>query len=181
MTFARYSLIYGLLVGAVIAGIISTLLAVYGEEGPFATLWFGYLVQFVGLAFVFVGMKRYRDVERGGVIKFLPALGLGLAIALTAALAYALIWEVYLALTHYSFADQYIAATQRKLEAAHTPPAEIAKQMAELKAMFENYANPLFRIPMTMVELVVPLGLVVPLLSAGALCFPKVLPARQAG
>lgn len=178
MTFTRYAIIYGLLVGAVIAGVISTLLAVFGEEGPFATYWFGYLVQFVGLTFVFVGVKRYRDVEKGGVIKFLPALGLGLAIALTAAVAYALVWEIYLAMTHYAFADQFLAATQKKLEAAHTPPAEIAKQMAEMKAMFENYANPLFRIPMTMMELILPLGLIVPLVSAALLRNPKFLSAQ---
>ncbi|MCW3846320.1 DUF4199 domain-containing protein [Sphingomonas sp. LB-2] len=180
MTFTRYSLIYGLLVGAVIAGIISTLLAIFGEEGPFATYWFGYLVQLVGLTFVFVGVKRYRDVERGGVIKFFPALGLGLAIALTAAIAYALVWEIYLALTHYSFMADYIDKVRHGLEAKHTPPAEIAKQMAEMQAMAEAYKNPLFRIPMTMVELIVPLGLVVPIFSAGLLCFPKILPARAA-
>ncbi|MEI9926854.1 MAG: DUF4199 domain-containing protein [Sphingomonas sp.] len=35
----------------------------------------------VALTFIFVGVKRYRDVENGGVIRFLPALGMGLAIA----------------------------------------------------------------------------------------------------
>ncbi len=178
MTFTRYTLIYGLLVGAVIAGIISVMLALFGKEGPFATLWFGYLVQLVGLTFAFVGVKRYRDIERGGVIKFLPALGLGLAIALTAAVAYALVWEVYLASTNYTFADEYMESERLKLVAAHAPPAEIARKMAEMKALFESYANPLFRVPMTMVELIVPLGLVVPLLSAGLLRNPKFLPAR---
>ena len=181
MTFTRYTLIYGLLVGAVIAGIISVMLALFGNEGPFATLWFGYLVQFVGLTFVFVGVKRYRDVERGGVIKFLPALGLGLAIAVTAAVAYALVWELYLYLTDYTFAAEFLEATRKKLEAANTPPAEIARQMAENEAMFESYANPLFRIPMTMVELIVPLGLVVPLVSAGLLRNPKLFPDPNAG
>lgn len=180
MTFTRYTLIYGLLVGAVIAGIISVMLALFGKEGPFATLWFGYLVQLVGLTFVFVGVKRYRDVERGGVIKFLPALGLGIAIAITAAVAYALVWEIYLYSTNYSFAAEYLEATRKQLEAAGTPPAEIAKQMAENEAMFESYANPLFRIPMTMVELIVPLGLFVPLLSAALLRNPKFLPDRSA-
>ncbi|MEZ0242184.1 MAG: DUF4199 domain-containing protein [Sphingomonas sp.] len=178
MTFTRYTLIYGLLVGAVIAGIISVMLAVFGKDGPFATLWFGYLVQLVGLSFVFVGVKRYRDVERGGVIKFLPALGLGLAIALTAAVAYSLVWETYLWLTNYTFMSEYIEVARKQLEASHTPPGEIAKQIAEMEAMGEMYKNPLFRIPMTMVELILPLGIVVPLISAGLLCFPKVLPAR---
>ena len=121
-----------------------------------------------------------KDVERGGVVGFWRALGVGLAIVLAAALAYALVWEIYLWLTNYSFADQYLASTQHKLEAAHTPPAEIAKQMAEMQAMFENYSNPLFRVPMTMMEMFVPVpvGLAVPLLSAALLRNPKILPAR---
>ena len=180
MLTIRYAAIYGLLAGAVIAGIISALLAVYGDDGPFASLWFGYLVQLVGLSFVFVGVKRYRDIERGGVIGFWRALGVGLAIVLAAALAYALVWEIYLWLTNYAFADQYLAATQRKLEAAHTPPAEIAEQMAKMRAMFANYANPLFRIPATMMEMFVPVpvGLIVPLLSAALLRNPRFLSAQ---
>ena len=180
MTVTRYAIIYGLLAGAVIAAVISTLLAAFGKDGPFATLWFGYLVQLVGLSFVFVGVKRYRDVERGGVVSFWRALGVGLAIVFFAALAYALVWEIYLALTNYSFAGEYLAAAQRKLEAAHTPPAEITRQMVEMRAMFESYSNPLFRVPMTMMEMFipVPVGLIVPILSAALLRFPKVLPAR---
>jgi hypothetical protein len=182
MLTIRYAAIYGLIAGAVIAAIISALLAIFGKEGPFATLWFGYLVQLVGLTFVFVGVKRYRDVERGGVINFWRALGVGLAIVFFAALAYALVWEIYLYLTNYSFADEYLAAAQRKLEAAHKPPAEIAAKMAEMRAMFENYANPVFRVPLTMLEMFVPVpvGLIVPLLSAGLLRNPKFLPARAA-
>ena len=49
-------------------------LAVAGHDsGVFGTVWFGYLVMLVALTFIFVGVKRYRDVERGGGIKFLPA------------------------------------------------------------------------------------------------------------
>ena len=176
MLIGRYALIYGLLVGVVIAGIISTLIAIFGDDGPFATLWFGYLVQLVGLSFIFVGVKRYRDIERGGVIDFWRALGVGLAIALVAALAYSLVWEIYLALTGYGFMPEYIAATRAQLEAAHTPAAEIARKVAEL----ERYNSPAYRVPMTMMEMFwpVPLGAIVPLLAAGLIRNPKFRPAR---
>jgi len=178
MLTIRYAAIYGLLAGAVIAGIISTMLALFGHETPFATLWFGYLVQLVGLTFVFVGVKRYRDVERGGVVGFWRALGVGLAIALVAALAYTMVWEVYLWSTNYAFMDQFLESERLKLVAARTPPAEIARKMAEMKAMFDGYDNPLIRVPMTMIELILPLGLLVPLVAAGLLRNPKFLPAR---
>ena len=48
------------------------------------------------MTFIFVGVKRYRDVELGGVIRFLPALSWG-SPSPVAALAYVLIWEIYLA------------------------------------------------------------------------------------
>jgi hypothetical protein len=44
--------------------------------------------------------------------------------------------------------------------------------------MRAQYANPLFRIPMTFLE-IFPVGLVVALLSAVSLRFPKFLPARR--
>ena len=37
----------------------------------------GYLTMIIVLSLIFVGIKRYRDKDLGGVIKFLPALGLG--------------------------------------------------------------------------------------------------------
>jgi hypothetical protein len=180
MLTIRYAAIYGILAGAVIAAIISTLLALFGKEGPFATLWFGYLVQLVGLSFVFVGVKRYRDVERGGVVGFWRALGVGLAIVVAAALAYSLVWEIYLWLTNYTFMDEFIAQQRASLEAKHLPAAEISAQMAEIEGMRTLYANPLFRIPFTMAEMFipVPVGLIVPLVSAALLRNPKILPAR---
>ena len=60
------------------------------------SLWFGYLVMLVALSLIFVGVKRYRDSQCGGVINFGPAFVLGLAIAAVAALVYALVWESYL-------------------------------------------------------------------------------------
>ncbi len=45
---------------------------------------------------IFLGVKRYRDQELGGVIRFGTAFMLGLGIAVVASLAYVLLWEVYL-------------------------------------------------------------------------------------
>ena len=70
----KYALTYGLLSGFVI---IVTMLAgiTLSDNGSFfSSEWFGYLVMLVALTFIFVGVKRYRDVERGGVIRFLSAI-----------------------------------------------------------------------------------------------------------
>ncbi len=175
----KYALIYGTLSGAVIASVITTGLVLGPENSIFSSMWFGYLVMFVALSFVFMGVKRYRDIEKGGVIRFMPALGTGLAIAVVAALAYILVWEIYLASTGYRFMDEFLAAMARGLEAQGKSAGEVAAEMAEFQWMRENYGNPLIRIPITFLE-IFPVGLIVALFSAAVLRNPRVLPARAA-
>ena len=175
----KYVLVYGSLSGAVIAGTITAGLVLGPENSIFSSVWFGFLVMFVALSFVFVGVKRYRDVEKGGVIRFLPALGMGLAIAVVAALAYILVWEIYLASTGYRFMDEMLAATARNMAAEGKSQAEIAQFLADQEWIRVNYPNPLFRIPITFLE-IFPVGLIVALFSAAVLRFPRALPARPA-
>jgi hypothetical protein len=175
MTYARYPLIYGLSTGAVIAATISAGLAVRHHLTFFAEQWFGYLVMLVAMTFVFVGVKRYRDVEKGGVIKFLPALGMGVSIAVVAAIAYVLVWEIYLWLSGYTFMEEMIAEQLAKLKAQGVTGAELAQHQAYFEWGREIYRNPPARIGITMLE-ILPVGLLVALASALALMFPKVLP-----
>lgn len=168
----RYALTYGLLAGAVIAATITVLLAV----GVGHSLWLGYLVMLVALTLIFVGIKRYRDVEKGGVIRFLPAFGLGLGMAVVAGIAYVAVWETYVAVAHYDFMGDYIASIRHEREAAGVGGAALAREMAELEAMRVQFANPLFRLPMIFLE-IFPVGLIVALVSAALLRNPNLLPA----
>jgi len=174
----RYSLIYGGLASFVLAAFIAVIALLHHQVQWVATLTFGYSVMLVAMSFIFVGVKRYRDIERGGVIRFFPALGLALLIALIATIAYTLIWEMYLAATHYRFMDDYIASMLAKARASGKSAAEIAGMKAELDGMRAMYANPLIRLPMTAME-VAPVGLAVSLFSAALLRNPRLLPARE--
>ena len=167
----RYALIYGLLPGFVVAATITAGLVL--ETGFGHSLWFGYLVMLVALTFIFVGVKRYRDVERGGVIRFLPALGAGLTIAVVAGIAYVATWEIYLAATDYAFIEEFAASYARSQAAAGVPAASIA---AELQWMRDIYASPVQRMAMTFME-IFPVGFLVSLVSAALLRNPKLLPA----
>jgi hypothetical protein len=173
----RIALIYGLISGAVIAGAITLTIVLSGGNPPGGGVWLGYAIMLVALSAILIGVKRYRDDERGGTIGFWRALGLGAAIAAAAGLAYVLVWEAYEALTHYAFMDRYIADTLAAKRAAGVSGTEYQKLAAEMEALRINYRNPLYRMSMTFAE-IFPVGLLVALASAALLRNPRFLPAR---
>ena len=163
----------GLISGAVIIlGILATMKMSGGHS-----LWLGYLIMLVALSSILVDVKQYRDRDLGGTIRFGKALLMGLGIATVASIAYVLIWEAYLALTHYTFMDQYIKAMLAAKRAAGVTGTEYQKAVAEMESMRRQYANPLFRMPMTFLE-IFPVGLLIALISAALLRNPRFLPAR---
>lgn len=170
---------YGLVSGLVIiAGIIGTIALSQGQ--PHSNVWLGYLIMLVAMSSILVGVKQYRDEHKGGVIRFWPALGVGLAIAAVAGAAYVVVWEIYLALTDYSFMAQYAETTLAAKRAAGVTGAAYDKAVADMAAIAESYKNPLIRVPMTFVE-IMPVGVLIAFVSAALVRNPKFLPARSAG
>ncbi len=173
----RIILTYGLISGAVIvAAIIGTLIT--GTGHSHSSVWLGYLIMLVAMSSILVGVKQYRDRNLGGVIKFTTGLMIGLGIAVVASLAYVVIWEGYLAITHYSFMSEYSQAILSQKREAGVTGAAYAQAVAQMDEMRRNYANPLFRLPMTFIE-PFPVGLLVALVSAVLLRNPRFLPARS--
>lgn len=177
MTF-RYPLVYGIIGGAIVVILSGVAFAFYGDKPPTSPL-IGYLIMVLALTMIFVGTKRFRDVERGGVIRFLPAFGMGLAIALVAAIIYVIAWEIFFVSTGGTFIEAYMQAYADEMQAAGASQAEIAAMNAEMEAFAISYANPLVRIPLTFLE-IAPVGLIVAFVSAVILRDPRVLPARRA-
>jgi hypothetical protein len=173
----RYALVYGGIGGAVTAAIFS---AIFTLDLPShaTSVWFGYLVMLASLSLIFVGMKRYRDVECGGVIRFAPAFRLGLAMAAVAAAMFALGWELFLVVSGFDFMSFYTAQVGDGLRAQGTAPEVMEARLAEMRALAERYENPLFRMAVSVAE-IAPAGLFVALASAGLLRNPKLLPARR--
>lgn len=173
----KYALIYGGLAGAIIVSIISATIAM-DLPSHATSVWVGYLIMLAALSLIFVGVKRYRDVERGGVVSFGRAFVLGLAMAVTAAVIYTIGWEIYLTVSGGDFMAEYTAGIVERMRAEGAPPSAVEAKAAEMRAMAESYRNPLFRMPLTFVE-IFPVGLVVALISAALLRNPKLLPARS--
>lgn len=174
----RYALIYGAIAGTIVISVISAGIAL-DQPNHTTSEWFGYLVMLLALSLIFVGVKRFRDVECGGVIRFGRALGLGLAIALVAALIYIVGWEIYIATSDRDFIAEYGRSVVADLRAEGATQAKIDATAAQMRELSIKYRDPLFRIPITFVE-IFPVGLLMALISAGLLRNPRVLPARVA-
>ena len=136
----------------------------------------GYLIMLVALSVIFVGIKRYRDRELGGVIRFGQAVLVGLGISLVAGVIYVVCWEVYLKSTGYTFIGEYTQAVIEGKKAAGMAGEELETLIASMETLTQKYASPLFRVPMTFLE-IFPFGLIISLISAALLRNSKFLPA----
>jgi len=173
----RTILTYGLISGVIILlGVLATIVFNPGGHSH-GSVWLGYLIMLIGLSSILLAVKSHRDKALGGVIKFWPAFLIGFGVAVVATIAYAAVWEVYLAVTHYRFMDAYVASVLAQKKAAGISGAEYASLVAQMEQMKKNYANPLFRVPMTMAE-IFPVGLLVALACAALVRNPKFLPAK---
>ncbi len=173
----RYAIVYGVIAGAIVTGILTASIAL--DLPSHATSeWLGYLVMLAALSLIFVAVKRYRDVECGGLINFGRAFGLGSAIAAVAGLVYVLGWEIYLAASGRDFIANYSAAIVDGMRADGATSAEIQAKVTEMQDFASQYKDPLFRMPLTFVE-IFPIGLLVGFVSAALLRNPKLLPVTR--
>ena len=171
----KYGVIAGLVVG------VSMIASFWATGGHMPHGWLGmavgYATMLVAFSAVFVGIKHQRDVAGGGVIRFWPAFGMGLAISFIAALFYVGAWELVQATIVDDFVGSYAESLIAAEKAKGADAAALAKLAADMDAFKVQYANPLFRLPMTFAE-IFPVGVLVSLVSALVLRNPRVLPAR---
>ena len=170
----RYGLIAGLIIGI---PMLWRMLAAKPGEVPVVGMLLTYLVMVVALTAVFIGIKAYRDKVLGGVIRFLPALGLGIGISAVASLVYAIAWEVSSAYSTFDFIAFYKAYMIDAVKATNPTPEALQKAIADAEEFAVMYKNPLYRMPMTFIEMF-PVGILVSLISAAILRNPRVLPTR---
>lgn len=178
----RTILTYGVIAGFVVAiplFLMGTLMADNPPTG-WTGMAIGYLIMLIAFTAIFVGVKRHRDDHNGGVIRFLPAFGMGVAIALIGSLFYVVAWEAVLAVNGGDFIAQMSAKMLEEQRAAGATAGELAAFQAQMAQMQDLYANPLFRVLITLTE-VLPIGLLVALVAALLLSNPRFMPAQRAG
>jgi hypothetical protein len=175
----RTILKYGVIAGLVVGGFEFATFTLFAGMPPLKYgMWIGYTTMLIALSAVFVGIKRHRDIDRGGVIGFWPALGVGLGVSFIAGIFYVAAWEAVQAMTHLDFATSYANAIIASEKANGASAAALAKLSADMAAFKVQYANPLFRLPMTFME-IFPVGVLVSVVSAGMLRNSRFLAVRR--
>ena len=171
---------YGLIAGVIVAvPMLGMTLYMNGHHLPTGYgMLIGYSTMLIALSTVFVAIKRHRDEHGGGVIGFWPAFALGLGISFVASVCYVLAWEATVAIMHLDFANSYANAMIEQQKARGMSGAALDAFVAEMEQFKTNYANPLFRLPMTFIE-IFPVGVLVSLISAGLLRNRRFLALRR--
>ena len=175
----RTILKYGLIAGLVVGGFEFATFVLFSGMPPLKYgMVVGYTTMLIALSAVFVGIKRHRDVDRGGVIGFWPALGVGLGISFIAGIFYVAAWEAVQSMMHMDFASSYAQAIIASQKAKGASAEALAKLTTEMEAFKVQYANPMYRLPMTFAE-IFPIGVLVSLVSAGLLRNSRFLAVRR--
>ena len=174
----RVILFYGVIGGLIVAlpwvfGLHALVPHQYGELA-------GYAVMIVALTMVFIAIKDYRDRVLGGVIKFLPALGIGLGITAVAGVFYVLGFELYQLMSGENYIDGYITYAIEQERAKGVTGAELEAFAANMEGMRTMMANPAVRMAVSFAIEFLPVGTVISLISAALLRNSRFLPARQA-
>lgn len=171
--FWKTASIYGTPAGLLVIGMMIGSFTFFGFKSDASSMAVGFLLMILAFSLVFLGIRRFRDQEQGGFIKFSKAFILGLAMVLFSGLAYVLVWEIYTAVTGNAFIGQYMDHLIELEQAKDISAEALSEFVAKVEAKETKYINnPLYRMSVTFSE-IASMGLIVSLLSALGLHNPK--------
>ncbi|RYZ95145.1 MAG: DUF4199 domain-containing protein [Sphingobacteriaceae bacterium] len=137
----------------------------YGDPDFQGNMVLGFLSMFIAFAFIFVGVKNYRDKYNTGQITFGKAFLIGLYISLIASTMYVVTWLFIYYLYIPDFMDKYAAHVLKEAHTNGATQAEITEKTASMESYKEMYKNPVMVVLLTYME-ILPVGLLVSLVSA---------------
>lgn len=160
----KNTLVFGLISGLIASSmLIATAIKCYQEKDFEGNMILGFTIMIIAFAFIFVGIKNYRDQFNNGLISFWKAFKVGLFIAFVASSIYVLVWLI----AYYAFIPDFMEKyTAHEIAAAKNLPAvEMQKKVADMNFYTEMYKNPIYVVLLTYME-IFPVGLIITLLSA---------------
>jgi hypothetical protein len=161
-------LTFGLLSGAVSAGLMAAAMPFAEAIGFDRMIVVGYTAIVISFLFVYFGIRSYRDNVLGGQISFGKGFQVGILITLISSVVYVGSWLVVNYTLIPDFADKYTAFLIEGERAKGASQAEIDKVVADTTQMKEMLANPLINAAVSFTE-PFPVGLLVTLISAAVL------------
>ena len=168
---------YGLISGALISVMMMLTIPFHDRIGFETTgMVVGYTTMVLAFLVVYFGVRSYRDTVGGGTIRFGRALAVGVLIAAVSSACYVATWQVMYFKFMPDFMDKYAAHEVAKARASGASEEQIASRKAEMEKFAVMYRNPLYNAALTFME-PLPVGLIVALISAGALSRRKKLGA----
>jgi len=120
---------YGGIGAAIMIIVFLVLWGLFGTSIPYRTNeLLGYLTMILALSTIYFGMRRYRDGEGGGQLRFGQGVRIGLGITLIPALVFFL----YIVLFFYWQGDDFLAYAAQQMD------EEQAALMEQNRALMEN-------------------------------------------
>lgn len=130
---------------------------------------FGFAGMLVAYTFVFLGVKNFRDKQNGGFITFGKAFKVGMLMSIITATIYVGIWVAEHHYLYPDFMEKYSQSELQKLEKEGLSAAEFKIQKDRILYFKELYKSTIWVILLTYMEIMVPIGLLVPVISAAIL------------
>jgi Protein of unknown function (DUF4199) len=162
-------LTFGLISGVMISVLMDGSLLVASRIGSgHNSMVLGYTMMVASFLLIYFGVRSYRDNTLGGQISFGRAFACGILIALLTTVCYVVSWEVLYFNFMPHFMDSYFAAQIHKIQTLGLDPATTAARIAAIQRSEQLYQNPLVNMAYTFME-PLPVGLIIALISAGAL------------
>lgn len=157
---------YGLIAGAIVASFMVYASIQMNKTDFQPSMVLGYAGMLIAYTFVFLGIKKYRDDQNGGVLSFGEGLKVGMLISLIAATIYVGVWLIEYYCFFPDFMEKFSAMSIKNLDKATMSAAEIKAKIEEINMFKEWYKNPIMVILLTYAEILIPIGLLVPVISA---------------
>lgn len=158
---------HGLIAGSIVAAFMIFGTYSYMTKPNFEpSMVIGYTGMLIAYLFVFLGIKNFRDKQNNGFISFGKALKIGYWISFIAATMYVGVWLIEYYCFFPDFMDKYVETAINKLDKATLTAVEIQAKTDEMTMYKELYKNPIWVILLTYMEILVPIGLLVPLICA---------------
>ena len=160
---------FGLIAGGIFVAMM-VITTPFAEQIGFANgEIIGYTTLLVAFAFVFVGIRSYRENVGNGYITFGRAFKVGILITVIASLCYVISWQIVYYGFIPDFGEKYSQYMIEKSRAAGASPEQIAKEVADMERFWAIYKNPVYNFLITFFVEPFPMGLVITLISAAVL------------